>query len=179
MVAKVLATETARGKGAADADALVRDQAEIKGSVSLPGSLVEPLPDMPFSELCNSGSAITSRNFLVKLWRYCIAPLKQLYLPFITNNMPTNYLMVSCSPDDGTSQTSTLVQALLHLTAITASVAWHSWHTISSGGESQDAGMPAPGGPVHNVLELVSLLPCLTQLLPLPAADLPHLQPRL
>jgi hypothetical protein len=104
MVAKAVESEITRS-GSTDAEALVRDQEQIKGDVlgSLPGGLVEAMSDVPFSQLCNDGSAITRANFLVKLWRYCFAPLKQLYLPFITSNMPTNFLMVSCIPESSSA----------------------------------------------------------------------------
>jgi hypothetical protein len=55
---------------------------------------LDAVPDVPFSELCHDGVGVTSKNWLVKLWRYTIVPTKELYLPFVFTKMPTNYLMV-------------------------------------------------------------------------------------
>jgi hypothetical protein len=57
-------------------------------------SPLDDVPDVPFSQLCNGGLAVTRRNWLVKLWRYTIVPTKQLYLPWMFTGLPTNYLMV-------------------------------------------------------------------------------------
>ena len=53
------------------------------------------MDDVPFNEICHSGVSWNRKNFLIKLWRYLIVPTKELYLPFMTSGMPTNYLMVS------------------------------------------------------------------------------------
>jgi hypothetical protein len=54
---------------------------------------------VPFDALCNDGRAVTSKNWLCKLWRYTIVPTKELYLPFMFSGLPTNYLMVRPQTD--------------------------------------------------------------------------------
>lgn len=51
--------------------------------------------DTPFDQLCNTGAKLTSKNFLVKLNRYTLVPLKEIYLPFMTWGLPTNFLMLT------------------------------------------------------------------------------------
>lgn len=54
--------------------------------------------DVPFSEICHSGLAWNWKNCLIKIWRYTIVPIKEVYLPLMTWGLPTNFLMVSsCS----------------------------------------------------------------------------------
>lgn len=48
-----------------------------------------------FAELCNTGSAWSWTNWLVKLYRYTLLVIKQVYLLFMTLTLPTNQLMVS------------------------------------------------------------------------------------
>lgn len=92
-------------KSAAPADTLANGAAEAAThalSAALSGPMLSAGPstalddvaDYPFSELCHDGRAITSKNWLIKLWRYTIVPTKQLYLPWMFKKMPTNYLMV-------------------------------------------------------------------------------------
>eukprot|EP00879_Flechtneria_rotunda_P000635 GHRR01000748.1.p1 GENE.GHRR01000748.1~~GHRR01000748.1.p1 ORF type:complete len:385 (+),score=106.17 GHRR01000748.1:472-1626(+) len=62
---------------------------------SLSVTELDQVPDIPFDELCNSGAQVTSRNWLNKLYRYTLLPTKEIYLPFMTWGMPTNYLMLT------------------------------------------------------------------------------------
>jgi hypothetical protein len=55
------------------------------------------LQDATFDQLCNSGSAWTWSNCLVKLYRHTFGLLKQIYLIFMTLSLRTNHLMVSTS----------------------------------------------------------------------------------
>lgn len=57
-------------------------------------SAMDAIPDIPFARLCNDGSQITGRNLLGKLARLTLTPVKELYLPFLTWGLPTNFLMV-------------------------------------------------------------------------------------
>ena len=57
-------------------------------------SELESIPDLPFDQLCNDGSKITSRNLLGKLARCILTPIKEIYLPLMTWGLPTNFLMV-------------------------------------------------------------------------------------
>lgn len=102
MVAKAIVQEEPEDSGSVDFEAVVLTKDGQEATSKAPRSLslqqplaVEAMPDVPFSHLCNRGFAITRTNWLVKLWRYFIVPTKELYLPFMTNKMPTNFLMVS------------------------------------------------------------------------------------
>lgn len=57
----------------------------------------DALLKVPFEQLCHTGTEWTLSNLPVKIWRHVLVPLKQLYLPFMTAGMPTNYLMVRAS----------------------------------------------------------------------------------
>jgi hypothetical protein len=104
MVAKAIVQEVPEDSSSVDFEAVVLTKDGQEATSKAPRSLslqqplaVEAMPDVPFSHLCNRGFAITRTNWLVKLWRYFIVPTKELYLPFMTNKMPTNFLMVSNS----------------------------------------------------------------------------------
>lgn len=51
--------------------------------------------DVPFSEICHSGLAWNWKNCLIKIWRYTIVPIKEVYLPLMTWGLPTNFLMLT------------------------------------------------------------------------------------
>ena len=71
------------------------DDSELSDGSVDGSALLDCVPDVPFSQLCHDGRAVTAKNFLVKLWRYTIVPTKELYLPFMFSGMPTNYLMLT------------------------------------------------------------------------------------
>jgi hypothetical protein len=48
-----------------------------------------------FAQLCNEGWAWSWSNLKVKIYRYTILVIKQVYLIFMTLSLPTNHLMVS------------------------------------------------------------------------------------
>jgi hypothetical protein len=48
-----------------------------------------------FAQLCNEGWAWSWANLKVKIYRYTILVIKQVYLIFMTLSLPTNHLMVS------------------------------------------------------------------------------------
>lgn len=47
-----------------------------------------------FNQLCNEGWAWSRKNLLVKIYRFTLLIIKQVYLLFMTLSMPTNHLMV-------------------------------------------------------------------------------------
>jgi hypothetical protein len=56
----------------------------------------------PFESLCNDGSAWEWGNLRVKIYRWTILCIKQVYLIFMTLSCPTNHLMVRvCVCDAG------------------------------------------------------------------------------
>ena len=55
---------------------------------------LDGIRDIPFAVLCQDGSKITAKNVMTKLWRCLSLPIKQCYLPFMTKDLPTNYLML-------------------------------------------------------------------------------------
>lgn len=57
---------------------------------------LERVLDVPFDKICHTGMAWNHKNFLIKIWRYTIVPIKEVYLPLMTWGLPTNFLMVSC-----------------------------------------------------------------------------------
>lgn len=57
-------------------------------------SELDNIPDAPFDQICNDGSGFSSKNFLGKLTRYILTPIKEVYLPLMTWGLPTNFLMV-------------------------------------------------------------------------------------
>eukprot|EP00878_Enallax_costatus_P005382 GHUV01005651.1.p1 GENE.GHUV01005651.1~~GHUV01005651.1.p1 ORF type:complete len:416 (+),score=35.67 GHUV01005651.1:422-1669(+) len=48
-----------------------------------------------FSELCNEGRTWSWSNAVVKIYRYTLLLIKQVYLLFMTLSMPTNHLMLN------------------------------------------------------------------------------------
>jgi hypothetical protein len=51
-----------------------------------------------FEQICNEGWGWTWSNLRVKIYRFTILIIKQIYLIFMTLSLPTNHLMVSsCS----------------------------------------------------------------------------------
>lgn len=56
-----------------------------------------------FSDFCNDGRAWTWTNLLVKINRWTVSMIKQVYLIFMTLSLPTNHLMVSLLHDAATS----------------------------------------------------------------------------
>ncbi|WIA21539.1 hypothetical protein OEZ85_000736 [Tetradesmus obliquus] len=57
---------------------------------------LDTVRDVPFDQLCNSGSKLTSKNIFNKLlFRYFLTPIKDVYLPFMTWGLPTNFLMLT------------------------------------------------------------------------------------
>lgn len=65
---------------------------------SSPGEEQEDLAGASFEQLCNDGSRWTWDNWGVKLYRWTLMCIKQLYLIFMTLTLPTNFLMVRASP---------------------------------------------------------------------------------
>lgn len=57
----------------------------------------EPAAASPraFDQLCNGGWALRWDNWKVKLYRWTILCIKQVYLIFMTLSLPTNYLMLT------------------------------------------------------------------------------------
>jgi hypothetical protein len=47
-----------------------------------------------FDQICNEGWAWTWSNLCVKIYRFTILIIKQIYLIFMTLSLPTNHLMV-------------------------------------------------------------------------------------
>lgn len=62
--------------------------------------------DVPFDQLCHTGMAWNHKNFLIKIWRYTLVPIKEVYLPLMTWGLPTNFLMVSSSSNSSSSSGS-------------------------------------------------------------------------
>jgi hypothetical protein len=67
------------------------------------------LQDAEFDQLCNSGSAWTRSNFVVKLYRHTLGLLKQIYLIFMTLSLRTNHLMVSSWSSSSSSSMTSMV----------------------------------------------------------------------
>jgi len=78
-------------------------------------SELDNIPDKPFDQICNDGSKFSGKNFLGKLARYVLTPLKEVYLPLMTWGLPTNFLMVrSCCCTAHTSSTCIAAEAATH-----------------------------------------------------------------
>jgi hypothetical protein len=81
--------------------AKLKDQAALQAAASGPLlmqetlAVLEDIPDIPFAEICNDGSKVTSRNLLGKLARFTLTPIKEVYLPLMTWGLPTNFLMLT------------------------------------------------------------------------------------
>jgi len=58
-------------------------------------SELDNIPDAPFDQICNDGSKFSGKNFLGKLTRYILTPIKEVYLPLMTWGLPTNFLMLT------------------------------------------------------------------------------------
>jgi hypothetical protein len=71
------------------------EQQEEAAVLQASSSSSSSLQDATFDQLCNSGSAWTWSNCLVKLYRHTFGLLKQIYLIFMTLSLRTNHLMVS------------------------------------------------------------------------------------
>ncbi|GBF98456.1 S-adenosyl-L-methionine-dependent methyltransferase [Raphidocelis subcapitata] len=94
--AEAAAASAAADGGAADEAAFGELVAKASGPMLMPEpSPLDDVPDVPFAQLCHDGTAVTARNWLVKLWRYTVVPTKQLYLPWMFSGLPTNYLMLT------------------------------------------------------------------------------------
>lgn len=66
------------------------------------------LSEASFEELCNDGSAWTWANWTIKLYRWTVLWIKQLYLFFLAFSVPTNHLMVSEAGREGAGWMGTM-----------------------------------------------------------------------